>query len=254
MKLLGHAWVAVNAVAKGNRKLLILGSIVPEIMFSTKDHPFEYEEIHEGGEKVYEYLKKKKPELTDLSLGMICHGYKTGADHFNLDENLKVLGYASDNLEELRYKLVSILSVSDDQAKHRAHNILELAVELSIIRDHPEFIEEFNKVFQDKVARKEIKKVLADSFNKPQNEVDSCVDELFEKVKPEYFKSADGLARLWSELSSAFPDPEPDIKKLAELLEELSVNFAGKDKQFLEQIICWTRSNLDIVQSYPKSS
>ena len=60
MKLLGHAWVAVNAVPKGNRKLLILGSILPEIMYYTTNHPFEFEGIHEGGDKVYNYLKKKK--------------------------------------------------------------------------------------------------------------------------------------------------------------------------------------------------
>ena len=32
MKLLGHGWVGVNAVPDGNKKLLILGSILPEII------------------------------------------------------------------------------------------------------------------------------------------------------------------------------------------------------------------------------
>jgi hypothetical protein len=73
MKLIGHAWVAVNAVPQGNKKLLMLGSILPEIMYYTKDHPFKFEEIHEGGDKVYKYLRDKLPEFADLGLGMLAH-------------------------------------------------------------------------------------------------------------------------------------------------------------------------------------
>lgn len=244
MKLIGHAWVAVNAV-KGNRKLLILGSLLPEIMYYTQNHPFKWEEIHEGGEKVYKYLLENKQDWADLGLGMATHSIEKGADKFNLDENLAILGYSEKMIDKLGVRLSSILGVSYKAGRVRVHSTLELAVELGIMRDCPDFISEFKKVVIDKKTREEIKNILAKCFKKPKKEVGRVVDELFEKMKPEYFSNAKGLACLWEELSSAIPDPKPNIDKLAKLLEELSARFSGKDKEFLDKSISWTRSNTE---------
>lgn len=92
MKLLGHAWVAVNAHPEGNKGQLVLGSIIPEIVYYTKDHPFKYEEIHEGGDKVFSYVMKHKPEVRDFALGMIAHSNTWGADRFNRKDKLAILG------------------------------------------------------------------------------------------------------------------------------------------------------------------
>lgn len=252
MKLIGHAWIAVNAVPQANRKLLILGSILPEIMYYTKDHPFQFEEIHEGGERLYQYLVKEKPVWKDLGLGMATHSVKKGADKFNSEENLAILGYQAEKAEELQSRLSSILAVSYETTATRAHNILELAVELGIIKDHPDFIDEFQEAITDKAAREKIKSVLSECYTKPKDKVGRVVEELFEKAKPEYFRSAEGLARLWKELSSAIPDPEPDIRGLAKLINELSLCFAGRDKEFLKRSIEWTRSNIEAVFSHPE--
>jgi hypothetical protein len=245
MKLIGHAWVAVNAVPQGNKKLLMLGSILPEIMYYTKDHPFKFEEIHEGGDKVYKYLRDKLPEFADLGLGMLAHSVKKGADRFNLDENLVLLGYSGKSVEKLRTKLSSILHITYETAKIRAHNILELAVELGIIKNYPDFIDEFREAVGDKETREKIKSILSECFRKPYQEVSRVVDELFGKIKPDYFKDAKGLALLWRELSSALPDPEPDIKQLAKLLSELSTRFNGRDEEFLEKAVDWTKSSVE---------
>lgn len=245
MKLIGHAWVAVNAVPQGDKKLLMLGSILPEIMYYTKDHPFKFEEIHEGGDEVYKYLIEKSPEFADLGLGMLAHSVKKGADRFNFDENLALLGYSGGLVEKLRIKLSSILHVPYETAKNRAHNILELAVELGIIKSNPDFIDEFKEAVLDKETREKIKSILSECFSKPSQEVSRVVDELFGKMKPGYFKNPEGLALLWGELSSALPDPKPDTKQLSELLNELSINFKGRDRVFLEKAIGWTRSNIE---------
>jgi hypothetical protein len=252
MKPIGHAWVAVQAVPQGNRKLLILGSILPEITFYTAAHPFSHEEIHEGGEKVYQYLLKKKPDWADLGLGMVTHSVSKGVDRFNFDEQLAILGYSGSLIEELRNRFSSILNLPYEAVKTRAHGILELAVELGIIREHPEFIEEIEEAVLDKEAREEIKTILSDCFKKPKAEVNRVVDELFNKLKPEYFRSAEGLAHLWRDFTSALSDPEPDLPRLAEVIKELSAGFNGKDKEFLEKSINWARSNIETLSSHPE--
>jgi hypothetical protein len=244
MKLLGHAWVAVNSVSKGNRKLLILGSILPEIMYYTTNHPFEFEEIHEGGDKVYNYLKKKKPEWTDLGLGMLAHSVKMGADRFNFDDNLKILGYEGEKVDELRKKLTEVLGITYETSKTRVHNILELATELRIIEENPEFVDEFSEAIADTKTKEEIKRILADCFGKPEHRVLASVDELFNKAKPNYFKNAEGLASLWAELSQQF-DPRFDTSKLGDLLTQLQKGYSGKDNEFLKKCIAWTKKNIE---------
>ena len=251
MKLLGHAWVAVNARPQGNRKLLILGSILPEIMYYTKDHPFEFEEIHEGGDIVYSYLKSKKPEWTDLGLGMLAHSVKAGADKYNFDENLATLGYEGKQVDKLRKQLSDVLGVSNETAKTRAHNILELAVELKIIKENPDFVRDFSKAVADKVARKQIIEILLGCFQKSIESVSRSTNELLDKARPSYFDGAEGLANLWAELSKEF-DPPPDKRRLARLLEELSEGYEDRDKSFLKECIDWTRGNLEAASARPK--
>lgn len=246
MKLLGHAWVAVSAHPEGRRNLLILGSVLPEIMYYTKDHPFEFEEIHEGGDEVYKYLKSKKPDFADLGLGMLAHSVRAGADKYNLYESLSTLGYSGNKVDELRDKLSDVLGITYETAKTRAHSILELAVELRIIRENPDFITEFNQAIANKKVRRQVIEILSDCFEKSIEDVAKSVNELLNKAKPGYFKGASGLASLWVELSKEF-DPPPNKEKLARLLQDLSKSYKGRDNIFLKECIAWTKNNLDSV-------
>ena len=81
-------------------------------------------------------------------------------DKYNFDENLALLGYGGKEVGKLRERLVDTLGVSCETAKTRAHNILELAAELRIIREHPDFVEQFNDAIADQETRVEIKKIL----------------------------------------------------------------------------------------------
>lgn len=252
MKFLGHAWVAVNSFPSGNRKLLILGAILPEIMYYTDKHPFSFEEIHEGGNELYQYLLEHKPEWKDLGLGMVSHSVRSGADRFNFDENLAMLGYEGIQVEKLRKRLTEILGINYETAKTRAHNVLELAAELTIIRKNPGFIKEFKAAIVDLDTREQIKTILAGCFDKPKDEVDKSVNELFDKAKPEYFNNSEGLAKLWSKLSRALPDPEPDVNKLSMFLGQLSSDFKGKDEIFLQKSIEFTSKNLVKISGYTK--
>lgn len=247
MKLLGHGYVAINAVPQGNKKLLILGAIVPEIAYYTKSPPFTSDEIHEGGKIVYQYLVQKQPNMADFGLGMILHSVKYGADHFNLDANLALLGFDNEKIIDLRKEITQVLGITEENAAWRVHNLLELAVEIGIIKDHPEFVSLFTEALGDSETRAVIGNILSSCFNKPPDAVKECVEELINKAKPEYFTSSEGLARLWAELSKEF-DPAPDIERLTNFLNKLSAGFGGKDKKFLTECIHWTKDNIEKIK------
>lgn len=243
MKLLGHAWVAVNSIEEGNLDQIVVGSVLPEMMYYTKSNPFIKSEIHEGGDIFYQFLKIKHFEFKDIGLGMVAHSVKYGADRFNFDDKMSVLGFLEESALELRKRLVEILHVDFETSKTRLHNILELAVEANIVRDHPEFIKDFCSAISNKDLENSSAEFLSECFNKDKDKVEESVVEIFGKAKPEYFQDSDGLARLWMKLSCDF-DPEPDLKSLSNLLSDLSNNFNGKDRLFLKECIDWTRGNI----------
>lgn len=244
MKLIGHAWIAINARPQGNQKLLMFGSIIPEVMYYVSDSPFSFEEIHEGGDRLYEYLRLNNLELSDLGLGMLSHSVKAGADRFNMDDNLEILGFKASDIIILRKQLSGVLGIDYPTTKARVHNILELAVELRIIREHPAFIKKLTSTIADKEINRKAIDALAACFNKSPNKVKKSVNELIEKAKPDYFVGADGLANLWHEFIRDI-DPAPDHHALVKLLENLSSQFGTKDSLFINECIVWTKSNLD---------
>ena len=133
MKILGHVYVAVKALHGHNKSLLAWGSILPEIMFYSDKHPFNKDEIHEGGDKVYEFLKKVKPTWTDLALGMITHSYEYGADYFDNFPQLTLLGYFKDKDKDFEENIAKAGNIKDLHVTQvRVHNILYLALDLYI--------------------------------------------------------------------------------------------------------------------------
>lgn len=246
MKLLGHAWVAVNSYPEGKRDQLILGSILPEVYFYTlniKGHFFKHEEIHEGGLKFYQYLKKESPDLKDLGIGMITHGNKYGVDKFNYGKYLELLGYKGEKKQKIQPKLMSTLNLNKKQADICAHNIFELALELGLESQNPKFVEEFEKALNNKLLIEHASFSLSKCFHKPQKKVLELINELMNKTAGKYNEGSFGLAKLWAELVEDMY-PKFDPKKLAPFLEELHDNFKGKDKIFIEKGIVWTKGNL----------
>lgn len=139
MKILGHVYVALKSVPAKNKNLLVWGSILPEMTFYIEDNPFDYEEIHEGGIRVLDFLKKEKSAWTDLALGILSHSSKFGADHFDEFKQLEQLGYVRGKDAEFEQKVAEAINLTSNlpEAQIRVHNLLDLALDLYISRTYP---------------------------------------------------------------------------------------------------------------------
>jgi len=249
MKVLGHIYVAIKAFPKRNHQLLAWGAILPEMMFYVKENPFEYRQIHEGGEKIVEFLRTRKPEWIDLGLGIIAHSQKKGADFFDSPKKLRQLGYFQGEDTEFEEKIVEALNLPNIKtAQSRAHNILDLALDLYIGQKYPWVMGELTNALT-KIPVLEMANILSECFTKPRNQVEIALQKLKEMINLEDLNTAKGLARLWTRFSEALPEKEINTTKTAEAINLAAKIIQGKQEAFLRSAVERTRRSIN--RSFP---
>lgn len=242
MNILGHSYIAAQVIS-GNKDLLIIGSLLPETTPFIADNPFAYEEIHEGGERLFEFLSKKYPQEQDLALGMIVHSYKSGADQWNK----KIEKYAGSQRQELLRKIAEASVVDLKAAESRLHNFLWWGMDFLILQNYPKFVKEVSQTLNN-VKAKEIAWLLSECFKKDNKEVLKIFKILFEKIyKVKDLDSAAGLAHIWARQASGLPEKDQvDVKKATKLIEKTAVLVKDDFLRILNLIIEDTKKNIDL--------
>lgn len=245
MKILGHVYVALKSVPNHNEPLLVWGSILPEMMFYIEENPFSYEEIHEGGETVLNFLRKEKPQWEGLALGLIAHSKGKGADRFDEFDKLPLLGYERGKntaFEKLVGEATNIKNPNIIQA--RIHNVLDLALDYYILTKYPSNLNELKNAFAQ-VPISEMAGLLASCFEKDKTTAEKAIYKLKEKINPDDLTSIGGLARMWASFSSALSEKQPvNIPKTQEAIRKAVEKIQGKEEAFLETVVTWTKKNL----------
>lgn len=240
MNILGHSYIATQAIS-GNKELLIVGSLLPESFPFISGNPFSNEEIHEGGEKLLQFLEKNYPHKRDLAPGVLAHSRKFGADGWNKE----IEKYAGDQREALLDKIAEASRVDAKTAELRLHNFLWWGVDFLILKNKPEFVDEVAQVLQ-RVDVEEVSKLLAECFGKDYKEVQKTMRFLFREIyQPEDLNSVEGLARIWARQAAGLPEHDrADVEETAGLIEEMADLMKNDFKELLKLVVAKTRNNL----------
>ncbi len=66
----GHTWVAFQAI-KRHDPYLLAGSHIPDLVPYVTNSVFTFDEIHESGDSLYQFLKENHPGCINLALGIL---------------------------------------------------------------------------------------------------------------------------------------------------------------------------------------
>lgn len=240
MKILGHAYIATRTV-DGDNQLLIAGTFLPEMLPYIPNDIFEYNELHEGGKRLLEYLDSHHPEKRDLALGMLTHSIEYGADGF-----IKELeNFASRERETLLTKIMESDSINRKIAEYRVHNFLGLGIDWLLVQNEPELVREVQKTLRE-VDINEISYLLAEGFKKDEIKIREMVETLFRKIyRPEDLSSAEGLARIWARQAAGLPERDKvDIQKASELIQTCANLLEESWRSYLESTRIRVKENL----------
>lgn len=201
MKGLGHILVAQKVTGKSI--LAAQGALLPELVPYLLRDIFEYEELHEGGEKLFDFLKTKDPQNLDLALGLLTHGVTFGADGFNTRYWHGGTGYAHQKEAPLIPKIFAVHPGIDEKtAKAFGHNFVNLGMDSRIQQDFPEVVKFAQKAVRADLVK--IARILAECFDKGKSEerIISALKILFGEIyTPENLVDLAGLARSWRSLT-----------------------------------------------------
>jgi len=242
MNILGHAYVATEAV-KGNRELLIIGSLLPESSPFIADNPFSWEEIHESGEKFLKFLDQKYSEKRDLAMGILAHSYKFGADKFSS----RIETFIKGDKEELVQKIVDCSGVGLEAArKWRIHNYFWWGADVWIFKNNPGFVKEVKRVLEE-MDISEVSRLLAECFDKDFEKVEKTFKKLFEGVyRPKDLNSVAGFAQVWARQAAGLPEKDRvNPQKAAALFEEIYLMLENRWEEIMGEVISEVRKNLN---------
>jgi len=241
MNYLGHSWIALKST-NCNDSLLIAGSHIPDLVPFVPNSVFSFDEIHESGDLLLEYLRKNHPKSTSLALGMMSHSVKYGADQFNsqIDQMLK-LDEATTN--ELGGLIADASRLSFEKGKvHRLHNFLWAGIELYLSQDK-HFLKELGALNR-RVNADEVSPLLSEFFNKNFKKVNQEVNYFLNKTKKISTNEFE-LAQQWADVAAGLPEKDDvDVEKTAVLIKTIYTKFAGQWQGILNQVLSAVKANI----------
>lgn len=243
MNIFGHNYIASRVLGRLN-KYTIAGSQLPDIVPFVPNSVFSFEEIHEGGDILLDFLKREFPQKKDLALAMMAHSVKYGADKFNKEVDQWLLGNDQGRKAQIVSKISAYSKVNlEVAAKYRLHNYLWAGLDVYLLDNKKDFVESF---FQNVplVDVREIADILAKCFCKnPKRvlaDVQKCLSPV-QKLEP----NLDSLVRWWQRTAKDLPEGDRiDIDKTASLLLEIEREFLPEWESVLQRVIGANRTGV----------
>lgn len=139
---LSHVYVSTKATNETS-PLLILGSILPDICSTSKQH-IGRDQIHNSPKEFFTFVNENYPELTDLGLGVCLHSQVgRGADFYSDDPKT---GYAKLEGSKISRGVAVLMSIPDDDTSLTlAHNFIEMAIDLHLYQNERDIWNVYNE-------------------------------------------------------------------------------------------------------------
>ena len=244
MNLIGHNFIAKKVLGRYN-SLVAAGCHLPDMVPFLKDSLLTFNEIHEGPNTIYNYLKKNDQKSIDLALGLMTHSVKFGADKFNKDIDVWLLR----SNEKLKTKVAErIIKTSGVDLKTalgpRMHNYLWCGIDFYILDKYPDFIVELNTAYKE-INIPEISEILSKAFQKPLETVQNNVEKQLGLVVKHHISSKKDFVSFWKEFVSELPENDSiDVNEVVNTINFIEGLFDEQWKAINDRVVADIRTRM----------
>jgi hypothetical protein len=145
---LTHIWFSEKVLGYMNN-LTVLGAVFPDIVITKC---LKYDNTHNVGFGIYEHFKKTNPSFMDFVKSMLTHTVNpNGLDYYSDEAYLNgYKGYCFQKGMEIEKEVIDACNIPEEYGLWKAHNFIEMGVELNIADSEPKLSQILHNSFCDK--------------------------------------------------------------------------------------------------------
>ncbi|MDD2481676.1 MAG: hypothetical protein WCY24_03215 [Lutispora sp.] len=149
-----HIWFSEKVLGYSNN-MTVLGSIFPDAFVSNK---LSYEATHKTGWDIFHYFCQEKPELTDFIKSGVTHMvHPEGLDFYGDEAYNGAEGYCFQKAADIVEEVIDACNIPKEFGLWKAHNFIEMAVELNILNKNHRLLEQLDYSLKDSILINQIR-------------------------------------------------------------------------------------------------
>lgn len=170
---LTHVYICQKVLERLNHQL-ILGTTFPDTVIES---PLEYRQTHTMGKEFMEFINLNTPKLKDFAKGVILHGVEPRGVDYYCDEKFPGCerGFCFEKAKPLVREVVSKCGVPEDFGWWKAHNVVEMGIELKISDEHPDLVGILKEAYNNLDLIHRIGSALGAFFKMPADEINQGI-------------------------------------------------------------------------------
>jgi len=152
--------------------MTVLGAIFPDAFVSNK---LNHDDTHNFGWNMYRFYQEKEPELIDFVISAMTHTISPkGLDYYGDGVYGEQEGYCFLKAESIVDEVVDACNIPKEYGLWKAHNFIEMAVELEVLNDNKQLLKQLDEALHDDLMMYEIESYLETFYSLEHGFLKNC--------------------------------------------------------------------------------
>jgi hypothetical protein len=201
--------------------MTILGSVFPDTVIKCC---LTYDQTHNVGWRLYEYFRDHSEEHLDFAKAVITHTVNPKGLDFYGDEEYGsgYKGYCFQKAVLIEKEVIAACNIPDKFGLWKAHNFIEMGIEMNIAESEKELVNLFNKGLIDNHLVIELSSRINDYFELKDRSVAECFGKFTNFMELEELSSC-SLANRYNNQMQFKHGISIDVSKCSEIIEKSRV-------------------------------
>ena len=213
----------------------ILGSIFPDMVILCG---IPWNESHRLGQTLWPHFKNAADPMVPFVMGIITHGIEPrGLDYYS-DEQYGVFekGYCFEKARPLVKQVIEALNIPPENGLWKAHNFIEMGIELYIYDRHPWLPGQVSRAFQNQPLVDRLVTRLSPLLSQRDRPLDHCFSVFSKIIAEDEINAAFLAVRYEKQLNHRHNIESIDVESCQALIERGQQIIEAEVEDFFEDV------------------
>lgn len=226
-----HIWFSRRVLGYVNNRT-VLGAVFPDTVIKCS---LTYDQTHNVGWGLYKYFRDHSEEYLDFARAMVTHTVTPKGLDFYGDEEYGsgYKGYCFQKAMAIEKDVIAACNIPDKFGLWKAHNFIEMGIEMNIADTESEFVDLFHKGLTDSFLIKELSPYIDKYFRLKDGSAADCFSRFTGFMELQEL-SSHALANRYSTQMQVKHGINIDISKCSDIIEKSRTIVQGDFESFID--------------------